>query len=90
MIETLICTGVLLALVAAYILTGRGLQTVGSDTKFFLWVALWFIVQGGAGVAMWQVNPATAIIRFSIVGIVIWFIIHLVATIAIAYTRYSN
>lgn len=90
MIETLICTGVLLVLVTAYILTGRGLQTSGSDIKFFLWVALWFIVQGGAGVAMWQVNPATATIRFAIAGVVIWFIIHLVATLATTFTRYTK
>jgi len=90
MIETLIYVGVLLALVTAYILTGRGLQTSGSDAKFFLWVALWFIAQGGAVAAVWQADPATVALRFFIVGIAIWFVIHLVAVIAITYTRYSD
>lgn len=90
MIETLIYTGVLLALVTAYILTGRGLQTSGSDAKYFLWTALWLIVQVGAIVAVWQADPAPAIIGFVIVGIVVWLVIHLVATFATAYTRYSN
>jgi len=90
MIATLICTGVLLALVTAYVLTGRGLQTSGSDTKFSLWVTLWFIVQGGAAAVAWQVDPATVTSRFFLGGIVIWFVIHLVATLATGFERHSG
>lgn len=90
MIETLIYTGVLLVLVTAYILTGRGLQTTGSDAKYFLWAALWLVVQAGAIATVWQADPTTVALRFFIIGVVIWFVIHLVAVIATAHTRYSD